>query len=129
MRGYYLYPITITHRCGHIITRREGGTKESRDRLAARLRQQDCEDCIRFKGGREVLLVDDTESVLPALRTGSDAQIAWAVKIRRKFLTAMLENRLTGFNPVEWMQFLTDAKWWIDRRNLNPAELVERNAA
>ena len=119
----YEYPFLIIHRCGH-----PGNYKANRDLILGykeRLRAQDCDDCRNLRGGREVLVIDGQECVLPPIITGTEAQIDWAVKIRRKVLTGLLKMRKEGdTNPVDWMRNQTSAKWWIDRRNIAPAELT-----
>ncbi|WP_224962682.1 hypothetical protein [Geomonas subterranea] len=119
----YEYPFTIIHRCGH-----PGSYKATQDLLLGykeRLRARDCDECRNAKGGQETLTIDGQECVLPAITIGSDAQIAWAVKIRRKVLTVLLKNHHQGEpNPVDWMRNLTSAKWWIDHRDVPPAALA-----
>ena len=112
----YLYPVSVTYLCGHNATRMEGGTKSSRQTLAFLLSKKDCRECSNAKGGREVIQVDGLDFVLPAICAGSPAQIAWAVKIRRKILNAMLTDRQHTANPVELMKYALSAKWWIDHR-------------
>lgn len=121
----YEYPFTITHRCGH-----PGTYKATRDLLLSykeRLRARDCDECRDVKGGREVLVIDGVECVIPAITIGTDKTIAWAVKIRRKAITALLAQHRTGDpNPVAWMKNPTTASWWIDKRNVKPADLAPK---
>lgn len=119
----YEYPFTIIHRCGH-----PGSYKASRDLLLGykeRLRAKDCDECRNMKGGREIVAIDGKECTLPAIVTGTAAQIEWAVKIRKKVLSTLLKTRKEGEpNPVDWMQDHTNAKWWIDNRNVTPRQLA-----
>lgn len=127
MRNQYLYPVVITHRCGHRVTRQEGGSRFDRDCLAGRLSLQECPDCRNTRGGGEVVQIDGADHVLYPISTGTDAQIKWAVSIRRKVLNVLLKNRQPGENPVEWMLFKSDAKWWIDHRNVPASELFQQS--
>jgi len=121
----YQYPISVMHRCGHPGNHKVSGDQLFRLRHTAKLRERDCDECRDIKGGREVIEIDNKQCTLFPITTGTDAQISWAVKIRRKFLTALLKDRQAGFNPIEWMQYQTTAKFWIDHRNLTPTELIQ----
>lgn len=119
----YEYQFTIIHRCGH-----PGSYKATRDQLLpykARLRERDCDECRNTKGGREVLVIDGQECIIPPITIGSEAQIEWAVKIRRKTIAALLKGHRQGDpNPVEWMlKSQATASWWIEKRNVKPADL------
>lgn len=121
----YEYPFTIIHRCGH-----PGSYKATWDLLLsykARLRDRDCDECRNIKGGREVLIINGEECVIPAITIGSDRQIEWAVKIRRKVIAALLKGHQEGGpNPMEWMRNQVNAKWWIDHRDVPLAELAPK---
>lgn len=123
--AHYQYPISVVHRCGHIGNHKVSGDQLFRLRYTAKLRERACDECRDIIGGREVIEVNGKEWVLHPIITGTDAQIVWAVKIRRKLLTTLLNHREPGFNPVEWMQYQTTAKFWIDQRNLTSTELIQ----
>jgi len=103
----------------------EGGTRNTRADLAYRLGQKDCPECSDQKGGKEVIEIDGEPCTLPALCSGTDAQISWAVGIRKRVLAALLKHRKPGENPVVWMRFYIGAKWWIDHRNDPLTALVQ----
>jgi len=59
--------------------------------------------------------------VLPPL-TGTDRQISWASTIRNKRLAA-LTNSNSDANCNACLR-ITDAKWWIDCRNVGDVDLM-----
>lgn len=131
MRCDYLYPLSVRYRCGHTVISQEGGSRFDRQRTAAKLADQDCWECSCIKGGREVILIDGAEYVLQPILSGSDKQVAWAVRIRKRVVAKLLKSRSPGENPLEWMYFLTSSAWWIEHKNIDPEHLVTefRNVA
>lgn len=123
MRITYLYPLTVNYRCGHKETIQEGGSRSQRTQIAHTLGMDMCPACRRVLGGEEEIFIDGMNFVLNAITIGSDKQIVWAVKIRKRMVNILLKQRQPGENPLLWMRYLFSAKWWIEHRNANPADL------
>lgn len=63
---------------------------------------------------------------LPEL-VGSDRQIAWAMTIRASRLAAIITDSAQGnSDQVSACLPITDAKWWIDHRDLAASEFGEK---
>lgn len=86
-----------------------------------------CRDCfVAEKRAEEVAAAALSSAavshlVLPPL-TGTDRQINWASTIRTKRLAALTNSN----SDANWNACLqvTDAKWWIDYRDLTDVDLI-----
>ncbi len=116
----------ITHSCGHVERHFVGGMfAGDGDAQARKLARMKCKPC--FKAGKQAKADVQAEAdrttlagvSLPDL-AGSERQVAWAASIRLDRLAAL--QRTT---PSRVPAFVTiiDAKWWIDHRGLNLAEM------
>jgi len=118
----------ITHACGHEQTHYLAGYASQQERKARWLQTTSCRGC--FIAGKkaaqaEAALRDDAAIAhleLPAL-AGSDRQIGWATTIRAGRLAKLLVE--PGIDSG-WQACLTmtEAKWWIDHREVADADLL-----
>lgn len=124
----------IAHVCGHEQAHYLSGFTGQMDRKAAWLKTTKCKSC--FVADKRAEQADaatgDSAAIahldLPPL-SGSDRQIAWASTIRTKRLASFIAN----FSSNKGSRYrhcltITDAKWWIDHRDLSDADLTERAA-
>lgn len=144
---------TVTHSCGHTEEVQLFGKETERSRKLDYFRQYgQCSACYKAeKAAKEAAqaeanaaVVAESGAELPALK-GSDKQVAWATKIRLAQLAKVakaVEARLVALraNPalgdklaeaeaearqvVQALGHQTSASWWIDRRDLNDADLL-----
>ena len=120
----------ITHACGHEQVHYLTGFAGQQDRKARWLRTTLCRIC--FIAGRreeQATLAAQAEAAvahldLPKL-SGSDRQIAWATTIRASGLAALVAD-IAGMDDEALTPCLeiTDAKWWIDHRDLPAFDLI-----
>ncbi len=117
----------IIHACGHEQGHYLTGYHSQQERKARWLKTTNCRDCfVAEKRAAEAAAAASSSAAvshlsLPLL-TGSDRQISWASTIRTKRLAA-----LTNFNSNADYQAclqVTDAKWWIDCRDLSDVDLM-----
>jgi len=125
MAHQYKTSVSVTHKCGHVVTTMEGGRREDRDRLRRQRAENECWACREAKGGYEVLQIDGADFHVPAIIVGTDKQISWAVAIRKSIIKKLMENRCEGENPLTWILFKSNAKFWIDHRNDQTAALAQ----
>lgn len=120
---------TVKHTCGHERTYQIVGAIAERDRKSAWLASQDCPECRRTA---EKATAQATANASPfaaigkADLTGSEKQVAWARDIRNKVI-AELPSIIPDAICAETNQVLaskTEAKWWIDNRNLTIKDLI-----
>ncbi|MDQ0840044.1 hypothetical protein [Sphingomonas faeni] len=117
----------IIHACGHEQAHHLTGFESQQERKAKWLKTTTCRDCfVAEKRAEEVAAATSSSAavshlVLPPL-TGTDRQISWASTIRIKRLAA-LTNPNNDADCCACLQ-VTDAKWWIDYRDLTDADLV-----
>jgi hypothetical protein len=97
---------TITHKCGHT-TERE---KDYSDAFAAMLAMRPCNDCFRVEYAAAVARYAAEAGALPALRNGTEKQVAWATKLRGEWL-----EKHPGYRRLA--RFATDVRVWIDGRD------------
>jgi hypothetical protein len=125
----------IAHACGHEQAHYLSGFAGQMDRKAAWLRTTKCKSC--FVAEKRLEQADaaagDSTAIahldLVAL-TGSDRQVAWASTIRAKRLAAIIAAAPpTGPTDPQACCFITDAKWWIDHRDLSDADLLAKAEA
>jgi len=117
----------IIHACGHEQGHYLTGYDSQQERKANWLKTTSCRDCFVAEKRAEEAAAAALSSAaishldLPLL-TGSDRQISWASTIRTKRL-AVLTNLNSDADYQACLQ-LTDAKWWIDRRDLTDVDLM-----
>lgn len=120
---------TITHTCGHQKVYQIVGAIADRDRKVAWLESQDCPEC--RKAAEKAAAESAAEKspfaeIATAELTGSEKQIAWAKDIRNKVISE-LPSIIPAAIYAETNQVFaskTEAKWWIDNRNLTIKDLV-----
>jgi len=123
----------ITHACGHEQTHYLAGYASQQERKARWLQTTSCRGC--FIAGKKAAQAEaatrDGAAVahldLPVL-AGSDRQVAWAMTIRASRLATLIADHEAA---AGWQACLaaTDAKWWIDHRELSNADLLAMAAA
>ena len=117
----------IIHACGHEQAHHLTGFESQQERKAKWLKTTTCRDCfITEKRAEEAAAaalssVAVSHLVLPPL-TGTDRQISWASTIRTKRLAA-LTNLHNDADCCACLQ-ITDAKWWIDYRDLTDVDVM-----
>lgn len=119
----------IKHSCGHEQAHDIVGIfAVDYDRQAARLARQKCKPCYvgakrateQAKATLDTAIVGDL--ALVELQ-GSPKQVAWAETIRVKRIAALHH---TGCEAVTRLAGITEAKWWIDHRELPDDSLLAR---
>jgi hypothetical protein len=117
----------IIHACGHEQGHYLTGYDSQKERKANWLKTTSCRDCFVAKKRAEEAAAAALSSAaishldLPLL-TGTDRQVSWASMIRTKRLAA-LTNPNSDADCYACLQ-VTDAKWWIDRRDLTDVDLM-----
>ena len=124
----------ITHACGHEQAHSLTGFASQQERKARWLRTTTCRTCFIAEKRSEQAdaAAQDSAAVahldLPTL-TGSERQIAWASTIRAKRLATVVASSAVGAESDHRAYFLaTDAKWWIDNRDLPDTDLLAKAA-
>jgi hypothetical protein len=120
----------IIHACDHAQVHYLTGYASQQDRKAGWLRTTLCRTC--FVAARkaeqvEAAVVDATAIThlsLPPL-VGSGRQVAWATTIRAGRLSAMLRDPSSA-DGVRSCIPISEAKWWIDNRDLTSQALLEQ---
>ena len=117
----------IIHACGHEQAHHLTGFESQQERKAKWLKTTTCRDCfVAEKQAEEVAAAALSSAavshlVLPPL-AGTDRQIGWASTIRTKRLVA-LTNSNSDADCSACLR-VTDAKWWIDHRDLTDVDLM-----
>ncbi len=117
----------IIHACGHEQAHHLTGFESQQERKAKWLKTTTCRDCfVAEKRAEEVAAAALSSAavshlVLPPL-AGTDRQIGWASTIRTKRLAA-LTNSNSDADCNAYLR-VTDAKWWIDHRDLTDVDLM-----
>ena len=117
----------IIHACGHEQGHYLTGYDSQQERKAKWLKTTTCRDCFVAEKRAEQAAAAALSSVaishldLPLL-TGTDRQISWASTIRTKRLAA-LTNPSSDADCYACLR-VTDAKWWIDCRDLTDVDLM-----
>ena len=117
----------IIHACGHEQAHHLTGFDSQQERKAKWLKTTTCRDCfVAEKRAEEVAAAASSSAavshlVLPPL-TGTDRQISWASTIRTKRLAAL--TNLNSDGACYACLQVTDAKWWIDHRDLTDVDLM-----
>jgi len=117
----------IIHACGHEQGHYLTGFDSQQERKARWLKTTNCRDCFvaekRAKEAAAAALSSAAISHLDLpLLTGTDRQISWASTIRTKRLVVLTNSR-SGAECYACLQ-VTDAKWWIDCRDLTDVDLM-----
>ena len=122
----------IAHACGHEQAHYIPGYPAQQDRKARWLRTTKCRTCfVDDKRSEEAeAAARDTAALahldLPEL-VGSDRQVSWATTIRMKRLAAMTAaSSIDDADGHEACVAVTDAKWWIDHRDLTDTDLIAK---
>ncbi|MEG3168194.1 hypothetical protein U1737_08325 [Sphingomonas sp. LB3N6] len=117
----------IIHACGHEQDHYLTGYDSQQERKANWLKTTTCRDCfVAEKRAEEAAAAALSNAAishldLPPL-TGTDRQISWASTIRTKRLAALTNpSSNADCNACLWV---TDAKWWIDCRDLTDINLM-----
>jgi hypothetical protein len=124
----------IAHACGHKQAHYLSGFASQMDRKAAWLRTTNCKSC--FVAEKRLEQADaaagDSTAIahldLVAL-TGSDRQVAWASTIRAKRLAAIIAATPPTHQTDLHACRITEAKWWIDHRDLSDADILAKAEA
>jgi len=117
----------IIHACGHEQGHYLTGYDSQKERKAKWLKTTTCRDCfVAEKRADEVAAAALSSAAvshlaLPPL-TGTDRQIGWASTIRTKRLAALFSSNSDA--DCNACLRVTDAKWWIDRRDLADVDLM-----
>jgi len=117
----------IIHACGHEQAHHLTGFDSQQERKAKWLKTTTCRDCfIAEKRAEEAAAAALSSAAISHLDlphlTGSDRQISWASTIRTKRL-AGLTNLYSDGDCYTCLR-VTDAKWWIDHRDLTDVDLM-----
>ncbi|WP_132897175.1 hypothetical protein [Sphingomonas sp. PP-CC-3A-396] len=117
----------IIHACGHEQAHHLTGFDSQQERKANWLKTTTCRDCfVAEKRAEEVAAAALSSAAvshlaLPPL-TGTDRQIGWASTIRTKRLAALTNSNSDA--DCNACLRITDAKWWIDCRDLTDVDLM-----
>lgn len=116
--------VAIRHTCSHLVIHHAHGDPSAVSRYASQLTRQECPDC-QWRHAREYARARG----LPDVTWGSDRQIAWAEVIRARVLQeidrCMTEPQPAQREAVEQLARCARARYWISRRRVDPAVLVE----
>jgi hypothetical protein len=117
----------IIHACGHEQGHYLTGYDSQQERRAKWLKTTSCRDCfVAEKRAEEAAAAALSSAAIAHLNlpllTGTDRQISWASTIRTKRLAA-LTNANSDADCSACLR-VTDAKWWIDRRDLTDVDLM-----
>ena len=122
----------IAHACGHEQAHYIPGYPAQQDRKARWLRTTKCRACfVDDKRSEEAEAAARNAAAiahldLPEL-VGSDRQVSWATTIRMKRLAAIMAgSSADGADGHQACIAVTDAKWWIDHRDLTDTDLVAK---
>ena len=119
----------IAHACGHEQAHYIPGFATQQARKANWLRTTKCRACFAAdkrlaqaeNAATDAAAIADLD--LPAL-IGSERQVSWASTIRARRLAVLLSAEVGDSQNERPCQLVTDAKWWIDHRDLDDAALL-----
>jgi hypothetical protein len=125
---------TIRHSCDHEQIHYLAGYASQKERKANWLRTAKCRKC--FVADKQLEQANATMAdeaaiaylELPPL-VGSDRQTAWAATIRAKRLASMLPLLSSATPDQSACLLISDAKWWIDHRNMSDVDLIQQSKA
>ncbi|MBB5713207.1 hypothetical protein [Sphingomonas aerophila] len=122
----------IAHACGHEQAHYIPGYPSQQDRKARWLRTTKCRICfVDDKRSEEAEAAARNATAiahldLPEL-VGSGRQVSWATTIRAKRLAAiMAAPSIDDASGHQACVAVTDAKWWIDHRDLTDTNLIAK---
>lgn len=122
----------IIHACGHEQAHFLSGFASQQERKARWLQTTKCQPCFLAEKRTEQAesAARDGKAVAhlnpPQLR-GSDRQVAWATTIRAGRLAAIVAaSSATDATDQRACLSVTDAKWWIDHRDLTVTDLLAK---
>lgn len=126
----------ITHACGHEQAHYLTGFASQQERKVGWLRTTSCRPCyIAGKKAEQAEAARQNDAAivhldLPAL-VGSQRQVGWTTTIRARRLATLVATPVTGEAvALQRCIVITDAKWWIDHRDLSDDDLaVKANQA
>lgn len=120
----------ITHACGHEQAHYLTGFASQQERKARWLQTTTCRPCyIAGKKAEQAEAAHQNDAAivhldLPAL-VGSERQVGWATTIRAGRLATLVAKPVTcETEALRHCIALTDAKWWIDHRDLSDDDLA-----
>jgi hypothetical protein len=117
----------IIHACGHEQAHHLTGFQSHQERKAKWLKTTTCRDCFVAEKRAEEIAAAALSSAavshlaLPPL-TETDRQINWTSTIRTKRLAALINSNSDA--DCNACLRVTDAKWWIDCRDLSDVDLM-----
>jgi hypothetical protein len=124
----------ITHACGHEQVHYLHGFTSQQDRKARWLQTTKCRTCFIADKQAEQTAAAACHGAaiahldLPTL-VGTDRQVAWATTIRTQRLAAIIATPAAGdADGLRASCLTTDAKWWIDHRDLADPDLLAKGA-
>ena len=122
----------ITHACGHEQAHYLTGFASQQERKVRWLQTTTCRPCyIAGKKAEQAEAAHQNDAAiahldLPAL-VGSERQVGWATTIRAGRLATLVATPVTGeTKALRYCIAITDAKWWIDHRDLSDADLAAK---
>jgi hypothetical protein len=119
----------IAHACGHEQAHYIPGFATQQARKANWLRTTKCRVCFAAdkRSAQAANAATDAAAIadldLPALM-GSERQVSWASTIRARRLAVLLSAEVGDSQSEQPCQLVTDAKWWIDHRDLDDTALL-----
>lgn len=124
----------ITHACDHEQVHYLHGFASHKDRKARWLQTTKCRTCFVADKQAEQTAAAARDSIAiahldqPTL-IGSGRQVAWATTIRaQRFAAIIATSAADDADGLRACCQLTDAKWWIDNRDLADPDLLEKAA-
>jgi hypothetical protein len=121
----------IRHSCAHEQLHLLVGYASQKERKAKWLRTTKCRKCFiadKQLEHADAAIADDAAIAhlnLPGL-VGSERQTAWAATIRAKRLASMLPLLSHALSDQTACLLVSDAKWWIDRRDMSDVALIQQ---
>jgi len=119
----------ITHACGHGQIHHLAGFASQQERKARWLRTTQCRACFAAarRSEQTAVAADHVAAIahldLPAL-IGSERQVAWATTIRARRLAQLGGGGAAAFADQPACLGVTDARWWIEHRNVPDPDLL-----
>lgn len=122
----------IVHACGHQQIHVLYGFDAQVARKARWLRTTQCRACfVADKQVKQAKVAAEAQAAIAhldlAALVGSDRQIAWATTIRAERLAALtMDPSISADAGYEPCLAITEAKWWIDHRDLSHHDLLAK---
>ena len=120
----------ITHACGHEQAHYLTGFASQQERKARWLQTTKCRTCfVADKRSEQAGAAARSDAAIAHLAlpqlAGSERQVAWATTIRAGRLAALIAAPATNGDD-QALVAVTDAKWWIDNRDLTDTDLLAK---